>query len=60
MSKKVSSSLKLTKKELDFLSSLIEAQKYKLIFSRESNKSSNENLDIANKIENKLGYVLGY
>lgn len=52
--------LKFTKEELDFLSSLIEAQKYKLIFSKESSHTSSQSLDLANKIENKLGYVLGY
>lgn len=60
MSNKTLAQLKFTKEELDFLSSLIEAQKYKLIFSKENNKLSNQSLVIANKIENKLGYVLGY
>ncbi len=60
MNNKVLVQLKFTKEELDFLSSLIEAQKYKLIFSKDSSKSSNQSLEIANKIENKLGYVLGY
>lgn len=52
--------LRFTKEELDFLSSLIEAQKYKLIFSKENSLKSSQSLDLANRIENKLGYVLGY
>ena len=52
--------IELSKKELDFISSLVEAQKYKMIFTKNEDKSSDEFLNVANKIEDKLGYVLGY
>lgn len=54
--------VELTKEEAEFLNSILEAQKYKLIF--ESNvgqvKKGGKNLEITDSLEGKINHVLGY